>query len=63
MLSELRLSRRLAMAAARGALENVETNLAAIRDFGRDFGYISRMKSRVAAIETRLSVDTVKAGG
>jgi glutamate formiminotransferase len=63
MLSDLRVGRGMALAAARGALENVETNLAAIRDLEDDFGYISTMKSRVAAIEARLTANPVTAGG
>jgi glutamate formiminotransferase len=63
MLSDARVGRGMALAAARGALENVETNLAAIHDLEDDFGYISTMKSRVAAIEARLTTNPVTAGG
>ena len=63
MLSDVRVGRRMALAAARGALENVETNLAVIHDLDDDFGYISRMKSRVAAIEARLSASPMMTGG
>jgi glutamate formiminotransferase / formiminotetrahydrofolate cyclodeaminase len=63
MLSDLLAGRGKALAAARGALENVETDLAAIHDLDDDFGYISTMKSRAAAIEARLSITSVTAGG
>jgi glutamate formiminotransferase / formiminotetrahydrofolate cyclodeaminase len=63
MLSDVRAGRQMAMAAARGALEIVETCLAVIHDLGDDFGYISGMKSRVEAIQARLSGSAVTAGG
>ena len=63
MLSDLRVGRRMATAAVRGALENVETNLATMHDLGADFGYISKIKSRAAAIEARLSTNPVTADG
>ena len=62
MLSAIRVGRRMATAAVRGALENVETNLAAMYHLGADFGYISEIKSRAAAIEARLSTNPVTAG-
>ena len=63
ILSEVRVGRSMAMAAARGALENVEANLTAIHELGRDLGYVSMMKSRMAVIEARLSANPVTAGG
>jgi len=62
MLIALHIGRGMALAAAQGALRNVETHLAAIHDLGDDFGYISRIKSRVAGIEARLSLNPVSAG-
>ncbi len=62
MLTALRIGRGMALAAALGALRNVETHLAAIHDLGDDFGYISRIRSRMAGIEARLSFNPVSAG-
>jgi glutamate formiminotransferase/formiminotetrahydrofolate cyclodeaminase len=58
MLSDLHVGRLMAAAAARGALENVATNLASIHDSA----YVSEMKSRAAAIEARLAAIPVTAG-
>jgi len=63
MLSEVRVARLMALAAARGALENVEANLTVIGEVDRNFDYLSRVRSRMAAIEARLSVNPVTAGG
>ena len=63
MLPDLRIGRGMAMAAVRGALENVETGLAAMQDLGHDCGYISKMKSHAAAIEARLSANPVTMRG
>jgi glutamate formiminotransferase len=62
MLTALHIGRGMALAAAQGALRNVETHLAAIYDLGDDFGYISKMRSRMAGIEARLSLNPVSAG-
>lgn len=62
MLTALRIGRGMALAAALGALRNVETHLAAIHDLGDDFGYISKIKFRVAGIEARLSLNPVSPG-
>jgi hypothetical protein len=62
MLTALRIGRGMALAAAQGALQNVETHLTAIHDFGGDFGNISRIRSRAAGIEARLSLNPVSAG-
>jgi formiminotetrahydrofolate cyclodeaminase len=58
MLSDLRVGRLMAAAAARGALENVAINLASIHDSA----YVSEMKSRAAAVEARLAAIPVTAG-
>jgi glutamate formiminotransferase len=62
MLPEVRVGRRMALAAVRGVLENVETNLAAMRDLEVDFGYIAMMESRVATMKARLFKNPVTAG-
>jgi glutamate formiminotransferase len=62
MLPDIRAGRQAALAAARDALQRVETDLAAMRDMGEDFGYISKVASRVAAVEARLSTNPVTAG-
>jgi hypothetical protein len=62
ILPEVRVGCSMALAAARGALQNVETDLAVIHDLHGDFGYISRMKARVAAIEARLSIPVTPGG-
>jgi glutamate formiminotransferase/formiminotetrahydrofolate cyclodeaminase len=58
MLSDLHVGRLMAVAAARGALENVAINLASIHDPA----YVSEMKSRAAAVEARLAAIPVTAG-
>jgi glutamate formiminotransferase/formiminotetrahydrofolate cyclodeaminase len=58
MLSDLHVGRLMAVAAARGALENVTINLASIHDSA----YVSEMKSRAAAVEARLAAIPVTAG-
>ena len=58
MLSDLRVGRLMAAAAAHGALENVAINLASIHDSS----YISEMKSRAAAVEARLAANPVIIG-
>ena len=63
MLPDVRVGRNMALAAARGAVQNVETDLAVIHDLHDDFSYISRMKTRVAAIKARLAGTPVTAGG
>jgi glutamate formiminotransferase len=55
ILPEARICRCMVMAAARGALENVEANLKAVHAFGHDLTPVSGFKSRIAAIEARLS--------
>jgi glutamate formiminotransferase/formiminotetrahydrofolate cyclodeaminase len=51
MLSDLHVARLMAVAAARGALENVAINLAS----SSDSAYVLEMKSRAAAVEGRLA--------
>jgi len=58
MLSDLHVGRWMALAAARGALENVAINLASLHD---SF-YVSEIKSRVAAIEARLAANPAMMG-
>jgi glutamate formiminotransferase / formiminotetrahydrofolate cyclodeaminase len=58
MLSDLRVGRLMAAAAAHGALENVAINLTSIRDSS----YVSEMKSRAAAVEARLAANPVIIG-
>ncbi|MGO9642707.1 MAG: glutamate formimidoyltransferase [Candidatus Acidiferrales bacterium] len=50
MISDLRVARAMALAAARGALENVAINLASITDTE----YASKIRRKAAALETRL---------
>jgi len=57
MLSDLRVGRLMAAAAARGALENVAINLESITDAG----YASAMQARAAALEARLALSPVTA--
>jgi glutamate formiminotransferase/formiminotetrahydrofolate cyclodeaminase len=59
MHADLRVGRELAVAAARGALENAAANLSLLRDPADSAG----IKSRVAAIEARLPASPVTAGG
>lgn len=59
MLSDLRVGRLMAAAAARGALENVAINLESITDAA----YVAAMQKRVAALEARLASSPVTAGG
>jgi glutamate formiminotransferase/formiminotetrahydrofolate cyclodeaminase len=59
MLSDVRVGRLMAVAAARSALENVAINLASLHDSS----YVSEMKSRAAAVEARLAANPVTAGG
>lgn len=58
MLSDLRVARLMAVAAARGALEIVAVNLPSLRDSA----YVLEMKSRMAAVEARLAASPVNAG-
>ncbi len=58
MLSDLRVGRLMAAAAARGALENVAINLESITDVG----YVRAMQARAAALEARLASSPVTAG-
>ena len=58
MLSDLRVGRLMAAAAARAALENVAVDLASIDDSA----YVSDMKSRAAVVEARLATSPVAAG-
>ena len=57
MISDLRVGRLMAVAAARGALENVAINLDGIRDAG----FIAKMRERMAAVEARLAGSPVTA--
>ncbi len=59
MLSDLRVGRLMAAAAARGALENVAINLESITDAS----YVAAVKARAAATEARLASSPVTAGG
>ncbi len=59
MLSDLRVGRLMAATAARGALENVATNLESITDAA----YVAAMQERAAALEARLASSPVAAGG
>jgi glutamate formiminotransferase len=52
MLSDLRVGRWMAAAAARGALENVAINLESLTDAV----YVAAMKQKAAAVESRLAV-------
>ena len=54
MLPDVRMGRGMAQAAARAALHSLETALAALHDSGEDFGYILKIRSRVAEMEARL---------
>ena len=58
MMSDLRVGRLMAGAAARGALENVAINLESITDAA----YVQGMRGRTAAIERRLDGAKVAAG-
>ncbi len=58
MLPDLRVGRWMAVAAVRGALENVAVNLASMTDAD----YVAAMKARAAALETRLASSAVAAG-
>ncbi len=58
MLSDLRVGRLMAAAAARGALENVAVNLESITDTS----YVTSMQARAAALEARLASSPVAAG-
>ena len=58
MLSDLRVGRLMAAAAARGAVENVAINLESITDAG----YVAAMQARAAALEARLASSPVTAG-
>ena len=58
MLSDLRVGRLMAAAAARGALENVAINLESVTDAS----YVAARKARAAALEARLASSPVTAG-
>ncbi len=58
MLSDLRVARLMAAAAARGALENVAINLESIADAG----YVAATQARATALEARLASSPVAAG-
>jgi formiminotetrahydrofolate cyclodeaminase len=58
MISDLRVGRLMASAAARGALENVAINLDSIADPA----YVQAMRARMAAMEERLVSAPVAAG-
>ena len=58
MLSDLRVGRLMAAAAARGALENVTINLESISDAA----YVAAMQKRATALEARLASSPVHAG-
>jgi len=57
MISDLRVGRLMAAAAARGALENVSINLDGITDAG----YVAAMKQKAAALESRLVGSPIEA--
>ena len=63
ILPEARIGRCMAMAAARGALENVEASLTALRALSHDLTSVSGFKPRIAAIEARLSANPEAARG
>jgi formiminotetrahydrofolate cyclodeaminase len=58
MLSDLRVGRLMAVAGARGALENVAINLESITDAA----FVGKMRSEAAAVEARLSQAARSAG-
>jgi formiminotetrahydrofolate cyclodeaminase len=58
MLSDLRVGRLMASAAARGALENVAINLESISDPS----YVATIQARATALEMRLASSPVTAG-
>ncbi len=58
MLSDLRVGRLMASAAARGALENVAINLESISDAS----YVATIQARATALEMRLASSPVTAG-
>jgi glutamate formiminotransferase len=57
MLSDLRVGRLMAAAAARGALENVAINLESVTDAS----YVASMQARAVALEARLASSPVAA--
>ncbi len=57
MISDLRVGRLMAAAAARGALENVSINLDGITDAA----YVTAMKQKAAGLESRLAGSPVEA--
>jgi glutamate formiminotransferase len=59
ILSDVRVVRMMAMGAARGALETVRINLESLHHSADDLETVSRIESRVEAIETRLSASRV----
>jgi glutamate formiminotransferase len=62
MLSDVRVGRLMAVAAARGALENVSINVESMAEAGADARIIARLKSEAAALEARISQSAVGTG-
>jgi glutamate formiminotransferase / formiminotetrahydrofolate cyclodeaminase len=58
MLADIRVGRLMALAAVRGAIENVTSNLESIADSG----FVSRMKSEAQALVPRPTENPVNAG-
>jgi glutamate formiminotransferase/formiminotetrahydrofolate cyclodeaminase len=62
MLSDVHVGRLMAVAAVRGALENVAINLESMMEAGADANIVAKLRSDAAALEARVSESNIVSG-